>query len=167
MGLRIPDHELERCQILVAPAWIAVGLQNDLWSWPKEVEAAKTQGKDHVVNSIWVLMQEYHISISEAMQICRQLIKNHVAKYLDTVSAHQDDLSLSEDLRRYLMAIKYSISGHLVWSLHCPRYNPGVNFSKRQRSWMCDGVPSLSCSSGRNTEHGESGYIGNGVILSV
>ncbi|KAK7927485.1 geranylgeranyl diphosphate synthase, partial [Apiospora marii] len=138
MGLRIPDHELARCQVLVAPAWIAVGLQNDLWSWPKEVAAAKAQGQDHVVNSIWVLMQEHHISIDEAKQICRQLIKNHVAKYLDTVGTHEEDPSLSEDLRRYLVAIKYSILGHLVWSLHCPRYNPEASFNKRQRSWMCD-----------------------------
>ncbi|KAK8059989.1 hypothetical protein PG996_009919 [Apiospora saccharicola] len=167
MGLRIPDHELERCQALVAPAWIAVGLQNDLWSWPKEVVAAKAQGQDHIINSIWVLMQEHGISVSEAMQICRQLIKDYVATYIHTVDAHQDDASLSEDLRKYLLAIKYSISGHLVWSLHCPRYNPAVTFNKRQRAWMCGGVPSLGDRTELDTKRGDAGYIGDNVILSV
>lgn len=167
MGLHIPDHELERCQALVAPAWIAVGLQNDLWSWPKEVEAAKAQGKDHIINSIWVLMQEHRISVSEAMQICRQLIKDHVETYKNTVETHKDNTSLSEDLRRYLMAIKYSISGHLVWSLNCPRYNPEARFSQRQRSWMCNGVPSLSFPPELAAKREESGYLGDNVILSV
>ncbi|KAK8051650.1 hypothetical protein PG993_003035 [Apiospora rasikravindrae] len=161
MGLRIRDHELERCQALVAPAWIAVGLQNDLWSWPKEVEAAKAQGKVHIINSIWVLMQEHHIRVREAMQICRQLIKDYVAEYLATVEAYKDDESLSGDLRRYLLAIKHSISGHLVWSLNCPRYNPEVPFNERQRSWMCNGVPAIGLSPDLTPQQGEeTGYIG-------
>ncbi|KAK8127934.1 fusicoccadiene synthase [Apiospora sp. TS-2023a] len=150
MGLRIPDHEQERCQAL-----------------PKEVAAAKAQGQDHIINSIWVLMREHGISVSEAMQICRQLIKDYVATYLHTVDAHQDDASLSGDLRRYLLAIKHSISGHLVWSLHCPRYNPAVTFNKRQRAWMCGGVPSTSCTTDLDTKRGEAGYMGDNAILSV
>ncbi|KAK7956524.1 fusicoccadiene synthase [Apiospora aurea] len=166
MALRIPDHELERCQALVAPAWIAVGLQNDLWSWPKEVEAAKDQGKDHVINSIWVLMQEHSISVREAMQICRQLIKGYVAEYLATVEAYRDGEALSGDLRRYLLAIKYSISGHLVWSLNCPRYNPEVAFNKRQRAWMCNGVPAIGPSPDLTLQQGgETGYMGGKVAL--
>jgi len=165
MGLRIPEHEIERCQSLVAPAWIAVGLQNDLWSWSKEVTAAQAQGKNYVINSIWVLMQEHQIGVFQAMQVCRRLIKDYVAEYLETVEAHKDDLALSEDLRQYLMAIKYSISGHLLWSLNCPRYNPEVMFNKRQRSWMCNGVPPLGSSPSLTTKHGETGYIGESVTL--
>ncbi|KAK6828344.1 hypothetical protein PG987_011685 [Apiospora arundinis] len=165
MGLRIPDHEAEQCQALVAPAWIAVGLQDDLLSWPKEVAAARAQGKDHVINSIWVLMQEHRIGVFEAMQICRGLIKGYVAEYLEIVETHKDNEVLSGDLRRYLVAIKYSISGHLVWSLNCPRYNPEVTFNKKQRSWMCNGLPVLSSSLDLTTRRRrrESGYVGDGA----
>ncbi|KAG6353554.1 hypothetical protein INS49_005516 [Diaporthe citri] len=141
LGLHIPDHELDLCRELMSHAWIAVGLQNDIWSWPKERDAAKMNEKDHVVNAIWVLMQEHQTDVDGAMQICRKLIVDHVAKYLDVIEATKNDESISLDLRRYLDAMLYSISGNVVWSLECPRYNPDINFNETQREWMRLGVP--------------------------
>nr|A2PZA5.1 RecName: Full=Fusicoccadiene synthase; Short=FS; AltName: Full=Fusicoccin A biosynthetic gene clusters protein 1; AltName: Full=PaDC4:GGS; Includes: RecName: Full=Fusicocca-2,10(14)-diene synthase; AltName: Full=Diterpene cyclase 4; Short=DC 4; Includes: RecName: Full=Geranylgeranyl diphosphate synthase; Short=GGDP synthase; Short=GGS [Diaporthe amygdali]BAF45924.1 fusicoccadiene synthase [Diaporthe amygdali]BAF45925.1 fusicoccadiene synthase [Diaporthe amygdali] len=146
LGLHIPDHELELCRELMANAWIAVGLQNDIWSWPKERDAATLHGKDHVVNAIWVLMQEHQTDVDGAMQICRKLIVEYVAKYLEVIEATKNDESISLDLRKYLDAMLYSISGNVVWSLECPRYNPDVSFNKTQLEWMRQGLPSLeSC----------------------
>lgn len=130
----------------MANAWIAVGLQNDIWSWPKERDAATLHGKDHVVNAIWVLMQEHQTDVDGAMQICRKLIVEYVAKYLEVIEATKNDESISLDLRKYLDAMLYSISGNVVWSLECPRYNPDVSFNKTQLEWMRQGLPSLeSC----------------------
>jgi fusicocca-2,10(14)-diene synthase/ophiobolin F synthase len=122
-------------------AWIAVGLQNDIWSWPKERDAARLHGKDHVVNAIWVLMQEHQTDVDGAMQICRKLIVDHVAKYLDVIEANKNDESISLDLRKYLDVMLYSISGNVVWSLECPRYNPDINFNETQLEWMRQGLP--------------------------
>ena len=108
-------------------------------------------------------MQEHQIGVFQAKETCRRLMKDYVAEYLETVEAHKDDQTLSQDLRRYLMAIKYSISGHLVWCLNCPRYNPEITFSKRQLSWMCNGVPHLGSSPSLMTMHGETGYIAGNV----
>lgn len=141
MGLNIPEHELELCQELMSHAWIAVGLQNDIWSWPKERDAAAMNGKGHVVNAIWVLMQEHQTDVDGAMQICRKLIVDHVAKYLDVIEATKDDESLSLDLRKYLDAMLYSISGNVIWSLECPRYNPKIDFNATQLGWMRQGLP--------------------------
>uniref|UniRef100_UPI0035CD3D5D Fusicoccadiene synthase n=1 Tax=Phomopsis amygdali TaxID=1214568 RepID=UPI0035CD3D5D len=141
LGLHIPDHELELCRELMANAWIAVGLQNDIWSWPKERDAATLHGKDHVVNAIWVLMQEHQTDVDGAMQICRKLIVEYVAKYLEVIEATKNDESISLDLRKYLDAMLYSISGNVVWSLECPRYNPDVSFNKTQLEWMRQGLP--------------------------
>ncbi|KAI1857352.1 uncharacterized protein JN550_013232, partial [Neoarthrinium moseri] len=141
LGLRIPDHELDLCRSLMAPAWTAVGLQNDLWSWPKERDAAQLRGKDHVINAIWVIMQEQQVQVHEAMQICRQLIKDYVSRYLQTMEEIKVNTSISSDLRKYLQAMLYSISGNVVWSLTCPRYNPDVEFNQTQLDWMFNGVP--------------------------
>ncbi|KAG8158274.1 hypothetical protein KVR01_012035 [Diaporthe batatas] len=146
LGLQIPDHELELCRELMANAWISVGLQNDLWSWPKERDAAKQHGKDHVVNAIWVLMQEHKTDVSGAMQICRSLIVEYVAKYLKVIEATKNDESISLDLRKYLDAMLYSISGNVVWSLECPRYNPKITFNETQLEWMRGGLPLLEIS---------------------
>ncbi|POS74342.1 hypothetical protein DHEL01_v207267 [Diaporthe helianthi] len=146
LGLHIPDHELELCRELMANAWIAVGLQNDLWSWPKERDAAKLHGNDHVVNAIWVLMQEHKTDVNEAMDMCRKLIVEYVAKYLKVIEDTRNDVSISLDLRKYLDAMLYSISGNVVWSLECPRYNPEINFNETQSEWMRRGVPPLETS---------------------
>lgn len=139
---------MDLCRELMAPAWIAVGLQNDLWSWPKERDAAEKQGHGHVINALWVLMQEHKTDVDGAEQICRRLIKENVAKYLQVVRDSKDNKSLSEDLRKYIDAMQYSISGNVVWSLSCPRYNPDISFNKQQLGWMHHGVPASEDSQG-------------------
>lgn len=139
---------MDLCRELMAPAWIAVGLQNDLWSWPKERDAAEKQGRGHVINALWVLMQEHKTDVDGAEQICRRLIKENVAKYLQVVRASKDNDSLSKDLRKYINAMQYSISGNVVWSLSCPRYNPDISFNKQQLEWMHHGVPASDDSRG-------------------
>lgn len=155
MGLHIPDREMDTCRNLMAPAWIAVGLQNDLYSWSKERDTAERQGEGHVVNAIWVLMQEHKVDVDEANKICRKLIKQYVAEYVQIVKDNKDNGLLSSDLRKYIEAMQYSISGNVVWSLNCPRYNPHVSFNKKQLEWMQNGVPVLDSfsTSGASEEH--------------
>jgi hypothetical protein len=141
LGLHIPGDEIDLCRELTLPAWIAIGLQNDLWSWPKERDTAEKQGKDHVMNALWVLMQEYNCEIEESMGICRKLIKEYVATYLQNVERYKNDTAISADLRKYLSAMLYSISGNVVWSLTSPRYNSDVSLNQRQLEWMDNGVP--------------------------
>ncbi|KAH7026801.1 fusicoccadiene synthase [Macrophomina phaseolina] len=163
MGIRIPEHEVDRCRELMRPAWIAAGLTNDLFSWPKEHEAAKRRGEKHVVNAIWVLMQERSCGAEEAQQICRKMIKEAVAEYVQIVRSATADESLSSDLRKYIVAMQYSISGNVVWSLTCPRYNPGVSFNERQLAWMQDGVPESAESSDAGSLADDSSSMESGA----
>lgn len=141
MGLSIPDHEMEKCHDLMAPAWIAVALANDIFSWPKEADAATRLGRKHVVNAIWILMSEHGISCGEAERIARRLSAQYAAQYVETVDRVKDDVSLSSGLRTYIEAMQFSISGNIAWSKTCPRYNVTQSFSDRQREWMAHGVP--------------------------
>ena len=106
MGLKIPKEEMEQCRELTKAAWIAVSLTNDLFSWPKgksftryviqcttdygsssfsEREATIQNGRDHVVNAIWVIMHERGVSEDDARKICTSLIREYVAEYVETV----------------------------------------------------------------------------------
>ena len=51
----------------------------------------------------------------------------------------RDDVSV--DLKRYLEALLYSLSGNLVWSLECPRYHRWASYNERQLDWMKNEVP--------------------------
>lgn len=122
MALTIPEEELQLCKELARPGFAALSLTNDLFSWEKERDAAKRDGVPHVINGIWVLMNERSITELEAKKQCRILIREYVAEYVSIVETTKNNLSLSLDLRTYVEAIQYSVSGNLVWSLYCPRY---------------------------------------------
>lgn len=112
------------CKKLDRPAWEALALTNDLYSWEKERDDAAKAGETLVVNAIWVLMQEYSISEPEAKDLCRQKIKESVSRAVKIAEETKARTDLSLDLRQYTDAITYSVSGNLVWSIYCPRYHP-------------------------------------------
>ena len=138
MGLTIPEEEMSLCKQLSRPTWKVLVLTNDLYSWEKERAAAAEAGAPHVVNAIWVLMREHAISEAQAKDLCREKIKQHVVDAMRLVDATKRNTSLSRDLRVYTEAILYSISGNLVWSLYCPRYNPGESYDTAILSMMAE-----------------------------
>lgn len=141
MGITIPDREMPVCEQLCRSAWVTASLTNDLFSWPKEREAAIKAGQADVVNAIWVLMGEHKISEEDAKALCREKIKANVAEYVRVVERNKMRTDLSLDLRRYIESLQYSLSGNVVWSLRCPRYHPDISYSKSQQEYMTNGIP--------------------------
>jgi hypothetical protein len=137
MAISIPQTELDTWNDrLMHPAWIALGLQNDIYSWPKERDDAKLHGRDFVVNGVWVLMCEQGISENEALESLRTETKKYVAKYVQTVNEYRDNRELSAEFRKYMEAMMYTVSGNAVWSIGCPRYHPECSYSDFQLSLM-------------------------------
>ena len=122
------------------PAWIVLGLQNDLFSWEKEYASATRMGLSNVANAIWVLMKEHSIDVDSAKGICRGIIKEKVIEYQHIFQVNKDNTGLSIDLRRYLEAIQYRLSGNVLWSLICPRYHPNATFNRYQLAMMEKGI---------------------------
>ena len=129
MALTIPEHEADLCKQLVRPAFAALSLTNDLFSWEKERDAAERHGNPHVVNAIWVLMREHSITELEAQKLCRKKIKEYVDKSVRVSEDTNRNLDISLDLRKYVEAIQYSLSGNLVWSIYCPRYHLKASYN--------------------------------------
>ncbi|KAJ6034839.1 hypothetical protein N7460_009014 [Penicillium canescens] len=141
MGLNIPEHELELRSQICRPAWVVIGLTNDLFSFDKELEAANDMGANHVCNALWVMMHEQSISQDEAKQLCRQKMGENVAEYIEAAQQTKNRADLSRDLRSFVEAVQYVMSGNLVWTLDAPRYNPNVTYNGRQLDWMANGSP--------------------------
>ena len=141
MGITILEQEMPVCEQLCRSAWVTASLTNDLFSWPKEREAAITAGQADVVNAIWVIMGEHKISEDDAKALCRKKIKENVAEYVHVVERNRMRTDLSLDLRKYIESLQYSLSGNVVWSLRCPRYHPEISYSKSQREYMTNGIP--------------------------
>ena len=140
MAITIPEHEMSLCRELDRPAYIALALQNDLFSWEKEREAATQHGFEDVINAIRVLMQEHSTDVDHAKGICKDIIREHVAIYLKNVEDNINNETLSADLRHYIWALQFSISGNAAWSAICPRYNSEAKFSEFQTALLKNGV---------------------------
>lgn len=123
LAITIPDEEYDLCMELARPGYAVLGLTNDLYSWPKERQAAERAGQDYVFNAIWVIMNERQVSEEEAKAICAEEIRRYARIFCDNVDEAKQNLALSKDLRAYLEAVMYSCSGNLVWSIYCPRYH--------------------------------------------
>ena len=136
MALTIPENEMDLCKHLARPAFVAISLTNDLFSWEKERDAARANQQPYVVNAIWVLMGELNLSEDEARVICRCKIRASVADYLEVLRNVGNGLNISRDLHVYLEAIRYSLSGNLVWSVYCPRYHQEATFDPTTLSMM-------------------------------
>ncbi|MCJ1426601.1 hypothetical protein MMC29_004504 [Sticta canariensis] len=139
MALTIPTEEMALCHELMQPAFAAITLTNDLFSWEKEYEAAQKAGESQVVNAVWVLMREYSTDETRAREICRDKIKENVADYLRIVDDTKRNLSISSDLAKYLDALQYLHSGNVIWSMHCPRYHPESTYNQQQQKMMIHG----------------------------
>lgn len=136
MALTISEHEMDLCSQLARPAFAAISLTNDLFSWEKEREDAKRDGLSYVVNAIWVIMRELSMTELEAKAVCREKIKDYVAESVRVGEETQRNCDISSDLRTYIEALQYSISGNLVWSIYCPRYHTEASYNNVQLSMM-------------------------------
>lgn len=136
MAITIPAQEMDICDKLMVPVWAAAALQNDIFSGTEERDAARSRGRKEVVNAVWVLMGEQSADEHEAMQKLRAMTKAYVSDYVTIAKREIGNEELSMDLRRYLEAILWSLSGNAVWSITCPRYNSGGVYNESQLALM-------------------------------
>ncbi|OCL09522.1 terpenoid synthase [Glonium stellatum] len=139
-ALTIPEEERELCKELVLPAVYAASLTNDLFSYDKEYEAAQMAGFPYVINALWVLMDQHSISLEEAKLRCRARIKKEVSKYVKIIRETKARTDVSDEIKRYVEMMQYSVSGNVVWSLQCPRYHKHARYNELQLLRAMHGV---------------------------
>jgi hypothetical protein len=59
-----------------------------------------------------------------------------VARLLEVIQETKGKADISNDLRIYVEALQYFVSGKLAWSLTCPRYVLTNEFNEQQRERM-------------------------------
>lgn len=141
MGLCIPQNEESLCVDLCRPAWVAAALCNDLYSWDRELKRAQDLGQAEVMNALWVLTHQNGSSINDAKAACRTMIKDSVTQFLQVVHETKCRTDVSNDLKVYVEALQYFVSGNLAWSLTCPKYHEEIDFNEQQRDWLVSGAP--------------------------
>lgn len=111
-------------------------------------------------------MREHSITVNEAKDLCRQNIKEHVANFLRIVKENQHNMDLSEDLRKLTECVQYTLSGHVVWSIQCPRYHSAVSFNELQLARIKYGVKDYPAKSYELNEKWDTQLTHNSGISS-
>lgn len=134
MALSIPEDEMDLCLQLMRPAYAVMTLTNDFFSWEKERDELERGDRPNITNAIDLIMRERSMTEDEAKDVCREVIQKYVADSIRTNEETQRNLEISSDLRTFMEAMQYSVSGNIVWSNYCPRYHPEVFFNDVQLS---------------------------------
>ena len=125
-AITIPEEEDDETRELLTPALITVSLINDLYSFEKEREDTNVQ------NAVLVIMREQGCSEEKAREICKERIRVEVAKYVRVVKDTRTRTDLSDDVKRYIEVMQYTLSGNIAWSTQCPRHNAEAKFNELQ-----------------------------------
>jgi hypothetical protein len=129
MGLFLTKEEEKRTAPIVKPCFAALGLANDYYSfdieWKEFQEEKSAGGNPTMTNAVWLYMQWENLSVDDAKERVRQVVRKYESEYQKRVDAFRaDGEQCSPKLSLYLKALAYQIPGNIVWSLRCPRYHP-------------------------------------------
>ena len=125
-AITIPDEEADEVRELLTPALITASLTNDLFSFEKERDDSNVQ------NAVLVVMREHGCSEEKAREICKERIRTECANYVRVVKDTRTRTDLSDDTKRYIEVMQYTLSGNVAWSTQCPRYNAGAKWNELQ-----------------------------------
>ena len=161
-AITIPEEEAEVTKELLTPALITASLTNDLFSFEKE------RNDKNVQNAVLVVMREHGCSEEDAREICKQRIRLEVAKYIRVVEHTKTRTDLSDETKRYINTMQYTLSGNAAWSTQCPRYHANAKWNELQLLRAEHGVakyPAMWPPKGATNGHSANGgvHLGNGV----
>ncbi|GIC93128.1 terpene cyclase [Aspergillus udagawae] len=124
-AITVPDEEEEEAKRLIIPALIQASLLNDLFSFQKEKNDASIQ------NAVLIVMNE-HGCIEEARDILKKRIRLECANYVHNVKETNAWVDVSDELKRYINIMQYTLSGNAAWSTNCLRYNGPTKLNELQ-----------------------------------
>jgi hypothetical protein len=84
MGVQLTDEDDASINDIVAPAYAALGLANDYFSFDREFQERESSRRDSMdlepmTNAVWLFMQWYNMSILEA----KDMVRRETVKYED------------------------------------------------------------------------------------
>jgi ophiobolin F synthase len=105
---------------------ITAALLNDLFSFEKE------KNDENVQNAVLVVMTERGCSEAEAREVCKKRIRIENTNYVQVVKDSMERTDLSDEVKRYIWIMQYTLSGNCAWSAQCPRYNMDAKWNELQ-----------------------------------
>ncbi|KFA70092.1 Atr13 [Stachybotrys chlorohalonatus IBT 40285] len=128
MGLALTEKDREDVASTIYPCYAALGLTNDYFSFDREWEEAKRTGEAKFSNAVRLFMDWQSTGAAAAKEVVRKAIIEYEREFLELREKFVKANPKAERLHKFLEAMVYQISGHVVWSINCPRYNPSFRY---------------------------------------
>ncbi|KAL8695799.1 MAG: hypothetical protein Q9224_003152, partial [Gallowayella concinna] len=124
MDLKLNDTEKEQASLPALAMEKAIIYTNDFYSWGKEkAEQATVAADQDIFNAVAILMKEYKISETDALDLLRKKTVECEKQHWAAVAELEATGSVSSDLYRYLEMTRLSHAGGMLWSAFTDRYN--------------------------------------------
>ena len=122
MGMTLTPQEDAELGRIIRPCFAALALTNDYFSFDREIEEEDTSV---LINSVAIVMHLQNLDTPSAKVVIKDIIRKYEKEFMRQIDEYkQQKGSVPEKSERYMEAMSYQVSGNLVWSLNCPRYNP-------------------------------------------
>ncbi|EKD14000.1 uncharacterized protein L3040_007997 [Drepanopeziza brunnea f. sp. 'multigermtubi'] len=126
MGLRLSDNELQSMKALEANCAKQLSVVNDIYSYDKEEEAARTGHKEgaFLCSAVKVLAEEAKLGIPATKRVLWSMTREwedvHDSLVVETIESPD---GCSEAVQAYMKGLGYQMSGNEQWSKTTRRYN--------------------------------------------
>lgn len=136
MGTYMSREDDDTIADVVAPAWAALGLANDYFSFDQEYAEWSHSACDEVdrvplTNAVWLCMQWHATDVHRA----KQMVRDETLKYEGEFQAKRraflhppSGICPPERFWKCLDGLSQMIIGNIIWSLKCPRYHPSLRY---------------------------------------
>jgi ophiobolin F synthase len=134
MGIQLTEDDDAILKEVVAPAYAALGLANDYFSFDREyaehIDQKDTDGlvQEPMTNSVWLCMGWHSLSIEDAKTIVRDETIRQEQEFAACKAAFTSSSQCTDKIRQCLDGLSQMIIGNIVWSLRCPRYHPLLRY---------------------------------------
>ncbi|CAF3475644.1 unnamed protein product [Fusarium graminearum] len=126
LGMSLSPQEDDALGHVIRPCFAALALTNDYFSFDREMEEVDTST---LINSVAIVMRIQNMDIPTAKTIINETIQKYEREFLRRIDEYKQHKGpISNKIEQYMEAMTYQISGNLVWSLNCPRYNPEYRY---------------------------------------
>ncbi|KAF1993247.1 Aristolochene synthase in complex with 12,13 Difluorofarnesyl diphosphate [Amniculicola lignicola CBS 123094] len=126
MGLHMTEKELDYCREVDLNCSRHISVVNDIWSWEKELLAAKTGHVEGsaLCSSVQVIADECQISILASKRVLYAMCREWELCHNEIVARKLLDVSVEsrETLKRFTKGLEYQMSGNELWSRTTLRY---------------------------------------------
>ena len=126
MGVRITEEELAEAKEVEQNCSKHLSVINDIFSYEKEVKAAKTLHEEGgaLCSSVQIIANEADVSVDAAKRILLNMAREWELGHKKLVAkAEMNGGRASTALSTYLKGLEYQMSGNELWSRTTKRYN--------------------------------------------